>query len=532
MNNKQTKTTENNANTNARYLFEALTIPKIKTPVYIFERLEDSTLFDLNTCAFELENIFSALNEDKKIFNERIPKDAAPVIILSKPGNAKAKIICNTLRKAGVIAFFQDPTQPFEIITETDKAKVKELLSKNYSANNSAGGCISDFENVIESSANTPAIKTGFSILDKVLDGGLYEGIYSIGAISSLGKTTFCLNIAEQIAAAGTDVIIIALEMSKYQLMSKSISRLTFCRHINNPEAVPVEWCKTSRGISNGSRYKKYNPDELNLIKAAREYYAENIGQHIFIYEAIGNLTASTIRDIVARHVDYTDNKPVVIVDYLQLVKNDDARINANDKTRTDYNLTELKQLSRDYKLPIMLISSVNRGSYKEEIKFESFKESGGIDFGSDVIIGLQLAGVGTIDFNVNEAKAKNPREIEAVILKNREAPVGDIVKYLYYPMFNHFEESAEDVKAAREYDKEQAKAIKEKEKANRAELAKIEHNELINAAFEACAVNGTALITEMVEYCGGKPTYKTLEKWIKESGNYKLMGNKVNKIK
>jgi replicative DNA helicase len=520
---------------NEKNLLSDIKSPNVQA-VYIIDDFGLSEHIPENIHRYLTENIYQAFTRKESKFLQPVESANNPVIVLSnhaaeKP-NFKAVKVINTLKAAGVKVYKQDINKPFKPITCHNLAEIKKEIVKQYQDNYSAGGCIEEFENVIESGANTPAIKTGFSILDNVLDGGLYEGVYALGAISSLGKTTFCLNIAEQIAAAGTDVIIIALEMSKYQLMSRSISRLTFCEHINNPDAIPAEWCKTSRGISDGSRYKNYSEGEKKLIKAARDYYAAKIGNHIFIHEAVGNLTASTIREIVSRHIEYTDNKPVVIVDYLQLVKNEDARINANDKTRTDYNLTELKQLSRDYKLPILLISSVNRGSYKEEIKFESFKESGGIDFGCDVIIGLQLAGVGTIDFNVNEAKAKNPREIEAVILKNREAPVGDIVKYFYYPMFNHFEESAEDVKAAREYDKEQAKAIKEKEKANRAELAKIEHNELIDAAFEACEVNGTALISGMVDYCGGKPTYRTFEKYIKESDKYNILGNKVTKKK
>ena len=266
-------------------------------------------------------------------------------------------------------------------------------------------------------------------------------------------------------------------------------------------------------------------------MKTARNYYAENIGQHIYIHEAIGNLTVTTIRELIARHYEYTGRRPVVIVDYLQLLKHENQFVNSNDKTRTDYNLTELKQLSRDYKLPIIVISSFNRAGYNTEVKFECFKESGGIDFGCDVIMGLQLAGVGTNDFNVNEAKAKNPREIELVFLKNREAAVGDIIKYLYYPMFNHFEETAEDPRAEREYKAEQARAAKQAEKQDKAEAAKLEHYDIVKLSFDACEKNGVALITEMVNFCGGKPGVKTMEKYIKETGKYKILGNKVNKI-
>ena len=530
----QTETTQDNTNQALTLLSYICT--ENKAPIYIIERgSEYRPLLNGQSDFLFLENVFEDLRNEKLFFKNNIKDAKTPVIIRSTPGNKKAEnlaaAVYNRLKACGVSVFRQDANTVFDAITATNINEVKAELVKQYQNNYSAGGTISEFDNVILSNANTPAIKTGFNIFDKVLDGGLYEGLYAIGAISSLGKTTFCLNIAEQIAAGGNDVFIIALEMSKYQLISRSISRLTFCRYLNDKEHINYEWCKTSRGISDGSRYKNYNSNELELIKTARNYYAENIGQHIYIHEAIGNLTVTTIRELIARHYEYTGRRPVVIVDYLQLLKHENQFVNSNDKTRTDYNLTELKQLSRDYKLPIIVISSFNRAGYNTEVKFECFKESGGIDFGCDVIMGLQLAGVGTNDFNVNEAKAKNPREIELVFLKNREAAVGDIIKYLYYPMFNHFEETAEDPRAEREYKAEQARAAKQAEKQDKAEAAKLEHYDIVKLSFDACEKNGVALITEMVNFCGGKPGVKTMEKYIKETGKYKILGNKVNKI-
>lgn len=86
---------------------------------------------------------------------------------------------------------------------------------------------LQEFINGIAESVNTPATSTGFYSLDNTLDGGLYEGLYIIGAITSLGKTTLALQIADQIADSGRDVLIFSLEMARTELMSKSISRLT-----------------------------------------------------------------------------------------------------------------------------------------------------------------------------------------------------------------------------------------------------------------------------------------------------------------
>ena len=89
----------------------------------------------------------------------------------------------------------------------------------------------------------------------------------------------------------------------------------------------------------------------------------------------------------------------------------------------------------------MIAISSFNRASYSEKVTLEAFKESGAIEYGSDVLIGLQLKGAGSKNFDSTEEKKKDPREVELVILKNRNGKTGDTIPYRYYPMFNYFEE-------------------------------------------------------------------------------------------
>ena len=371
----------------------------------------------------------------------------SPVIILSTFDKELTKYtdkIYEILTNANVTVYLQDVKEGFEAITVGGKEAVRAELIRQYQRVYSVGGNINEFNEMLSSNVNTPPIPTGFETLDKALDDGLYEGLYAIGAISSLGKTTFCLNIADQIAHSGHDVIIISLEMSKYELMSKSISRLTFNQYLSDPEGINYSWCKTARGITAVNRYSSYCKEEIALIYKARDMYANDVGQHLYIYEGVGDMTVKNIEDIVKKHIAYTGNRPVVIVDYLQLLQHKDKYINANDKMRTDANLTAIKRLSRDTKTAIIVISSFNRTNYDTEVRFESFKESGAIEYTCDVVMGLQLAGVGTSSFDVNKAKASDPREIELKILKNRQAKVGGVIKYYYYPRFNHYQEADE----------------------------------------------------------------------------------------
>jgi replicative DNA helicase len=264
----------------------------------------------------------------------------------------------------------------------------------------------------------------------------LYEGLYIVGAISSLGKTTLITQITDQIAQAGQDVLIFSLEMARTEIMAKSISRHTLQQVLNN--GGDIRNAKTTRGITTGKRYESYSKAERELINGAIVAYSQ-YANHIYISEGIGDIGAEQIRETVKQHILFTGNTPVIVIDYFQILAPYSER--ATDKQNTDKAVMELKRISRDYKTPVIGISSFNRANYSVAVSMEAFKESGAIEYSSDVLLGLQLKGAGEKNFDANEAKKKSPREIELVILKNRNGSTGDKLGYKYYPLFNYFEE-------------------------------------------------------------------------------------------
>lgn len=301
----------------------------------------------------------------------------------------------------------------------------------------------------IEESKTAAYIPTGFLAVDEVLDGGLYAGLYIVGAISSLGKTTFCLQIADQIAQAGNDVLIFSLEMARNELIAKSVSRLTLIQDIEQNSS--TKSAKTTRGILTGSRYKHYNETEQRLIQSAITRYSE-YGTHIYITEGIGNVGVEEVREKVQKHIEITGKAPVVLIDYLQILAPADIR--ATDKQNTDKAVLELKRLSRDYSIPVIGISSFNRDNYTAPVNLASFKESGAIEYSSDVLIGLQYEGMdyqeGETDGArhkrlrslmkqvIADGKAGRPQKIQVKILKNRNGSKGE-APIDFYPMFNYF---------------------------------------------------------------------------------------------
>ena len=332
----------------------------------------------------------------------------------------------------------KDPNEMLVKNRETFKARVEEAIKddKEKYLETSTDNYIQDFVNGIADSVNTPCIPTGFKGIDEALDGGLYEGLYIVGAISSLGKTTLVTQIADQVAKQGHDVLIFSLEMARSELMAKSISRHTVIEVLD--KGGDMKNAKTVRGITAGVRYANYNDTEKELIKNAVTAYSD-YAKHIYITEGVGDLGAQQIRETVEKHVQYTGNVPLVIIDYLQILAPYNER--ATDKQNTDKAVMELKRISRDFKTPVIGISSFNRDNYNNAVSMQAFKESGAIEYSSDVLIGLQLKGAGDKDFDPTEAKKKNPREIELVILKNRNGQTGTKIPLEFYPLFNYFTE-------------------------------------------------------------------------------------------
>lgn len=279
-------------------------------------------------------------------------------------------------------------------------------------------------------------IPTGFSNLDKVLDGGLYPQLYIIGAVSSLGKTTFTLQIADSIARQKRPVFFFSLETSKDTLTEKNISKITF-ETAGDDSSLP----QTARSIDNGYfleigkdgfKHPKVMKHVTNAFSMYKEYY-----QNLMINNGITNRpSAQDIYNQVQTYcVRHPDLHPVVIVDYLQILK--PMRDNMTDKEAVTSSVAKLNELTEKFHAPVILISSFNRQNYDSPVSMQSFKESGEIEYYSDVLMGLQYQDGQKPDFE--DTDPMTSRKIEAVILKNRNGVSRSKVGFDFYSAFNEF---------------------------------------------------------------------------------------------
>ena len=289
--------------------------------------------------------------------------------------------------------------------------------------------------------ADNIAIPTGFKGLDNLLGGGLYAGLHILMAGSSLGKTTFALQMADQIAQSGHPVLFVSLEQSADDLIAKSLSRITY--QICIKDGKDTRNAKAARSLLTP---REYNDTEKELLKRAEAYYI-SYGDNLYIDEA-DRYNGKTVAEIGERMKEIKmvcRQTPVVIIDYLQILAAPESSRNLTDKQLADTNISQLYKTARDFKTPIIAISSTNRGAYYQKISMDSAKESGNIEYTADVLIGLEPADIELSNKEQENKEAldkykKAPVKVANItILKNRLGGVLEPDTLKYFAVFNLF---------------------------------------------------------------------------------------------
>lgn len=320
-----------------------------------------------------------------------------------------------------------------------DKIKnVEDLARREYVKEKSVAGYMDTYIARLRYPAKvTP---TGFPKLDRRLGGGLSAGLIVVGAVSSLGKTTFLLQVADNMTAAGADVLYFSLEMSKAEIITKSLSRLSYIK--SQERNGTAQYAKDTNSILLGAT--KFNETEIGVLNDCLKEYEREHASRMYIIEGddgeAGEMTIDGLYKRAQDHIAKTGNTPVIFVDYLQILP--PAKEKMSDTEAVRYNVKKLKDISRELSTPVIVISSFNRANYKTVGDMESFKQSGGIEYSADLLFTMEFNGVGTDNFNLKEAKSKNPREVLLRPLKNRNGGINWAGEYYYNPIYNFFYEA------------------------------------------------------------------------------------------
>lgn len=258
-------------------------------------------------------------------------------------------------------------------------------------------------------------MSTGIAGLDKALDGGLHAGLTVLGAVSSMGKTSLMLQMADTLAAAGRNVLFITIEMSRMELIAKSAVRGTRER---------------ARSLLDGKL-----PEEK--VRGLISAYRQKTGGRVELWEPDAPLTPAFLDEKVSAFCAQHES-PVLFLDYLQLVA--PARTGMTEKQTADAAVAMLKQLARRYDMPVMAASSLNREAYRPgsaEPGLSAFKESGSVEYSADLLLVLKYR------TDADRENKTAPRHLALTILKNRFGATGESIPLDYEPEKELFRDGA-----------------------------------------------------------------------------------------
>ena len=289
--------------------------------------------------------------------------------------------------------------------TVFDIEKTKRFMPPDKPEADLIDGFMADLENP------TPGYRTGFKFLD-FLTNGLKPGVFVIAAPPSAGKTTFVKQLADQVAEfnEGIPVLFLSYEQSAGELRTKTLARL-------------------SRKENQLIREAKIKGQ---AIEDAAEKY-KGFGRQLKIIEADFHHNVGMIRLLAQREKHLTGKAPVIVIDYLQVVPVADPALK-DKRAEVDFLVSELRRLARDIGSPIVAVSSMPRSEYKH-VKMSGFKESGGIEYGTDIAAIMDVKA---------EAGDVSERDIDLAVIKNRNGR-RKIIRLKYEMMYDVFQEEGEE---------------------------------------------------------------------------------------
>ena len=252
-----------------------------------------------------------------------------------------------------------------------------------------------------ETAEESKGIPTGFSLLDKYMTGLNKSDLILIGARPAMGKTSFALNIARNIAVkAKKKVVFFSLEMGREQLAQRVLS--TEAR---------VESQKMRTGELTDDDWSRIGQATLALNDA--ELYFDDT-------------STITVPEMKAR-VRKMRDVDCVIIDYLQLMtgtKRTESRVQeVSEITRS------LKLMAKDLKIPVITCSQLSRStegrgkSHKPQLS--ALRESGSIEQDADIV--LMLYRESYYDEDKNETVVTDESKAQVIIAKNRHGGTGEV---------------------------------------------------------------------------------------------------------
>ena len=345
------------------------------------------------------EKVVTAANVDHYA---RLVRDKA---ILRRLIRASSDILAEAYESRGATRHFLDRAEQaiFDLSSEHSGGTLRRIDSL-------VSASVERIERLFESKSEVTGVATGYYDLDRKTAGLQPSDLIIVAGRPSMGKTAFCLNIAEYAAGeCNVGVAVFSMEMSSDQLVMRMLC-----------SQAEVDNARVRTG-------NLHDRDIKNIALTAGRL----AGAPIYIDDT----PAQTVLDIRAKarrlKHDPSANLGLIILDYLQLMRGtgEDSR-----EQEISSISRSLKALAKELQVPVIALSQLNRQVEQRQDKrpgMADLRESGALEQDADVIVFLYR------DEQYNPETAE-PGVAEIIVAKQRNGPTGT-VKLLFDKPFARF---------------------------------------------------------------------------------------------
>lgn len=297
------------------------------------------------------------------------------------------------------------------------------------------------FENYIQDTQENRKLSTGFKKLDAMLRYGLHKGTYFIDAEPQYLKNSFMQQMADRAAESGVDVLYISTELSRYDLMVETISRLSYEIHQGD-----LDKAVSAMDIMTGE-----NGADLTSLKDELNWYRGRISEHLYILDqeavsqymdaeedlSAGKILAELIRSIVRDGA----HKPVVFIDNIENI------LSMEDKENMKPLMEGIRRLAGELAVPILISYGYAQAESETEMSVAERQFHTTLGNMCDVYMELQYADMITEDSveltteDIQEMMEEGETLLLNLFLHRNRRPLKASCQIQAVPKFNYYEE-------------------------------------------------------------------------------------------
>jgi replicative DNA helicase len=336
----------------------------------------------------------------------------------------REKALLRKLISAGTeavnMAFLPEGKSALEVIDAAEKlifdvAQLGQSGKKSYSSSKDLlKACVEKISDLYENPNQVTGLQTYYNDFDEKTAGLQKGDLIIVAGRPSMGKTTFAMNIAENIAVRGKKAVaVFSLEMPGEQLMMRMISSVgrVSAQKLRTGQLDAQDWTGLTGAI--------------NKLSEAP----------IFVDETAA-LSSLELR-ARARRLKREHNISAIVIDYLQLMRGNTA--NSNRTEEISEISRSLKALAKELEVPVIALSQLNRSLEQrpdKRPKMSDLRESGAIEQDADIILFIYRD-------EVYHPDTDQKGVAEVIIGKQRNGPIGKIL-LTFMGEFTRFENFAQ----------------------------------------------------------------------------------------